>query len=68
MIALKEIFLRDIKEHLENEEEAILNGAGDNYSEVQHLRGRIQGLKLSIQIFEEIVERIMRSEDLLDEE
>ena len=66
MIIVKEKFLREMSTQLETEKESLVRGAGENYSEVQYLRGRISGLEHAIETFTELWKKAVNSEDFLE--
>lgn len=68
MLILKELFLKRIAEAKENETAALVRGGGDNYSEVQLLRGRIHGVEWAEEAFNEIWDKLMNSPNGLDED
>jgi hypothetical protein len=69
MVILKELFTKKLTEMLASETESLVRGAGENYSEIQSLRGRIRGLEDSLELFEEIWNKLVDTENgLLEEE
>lgn len=68
MLILKQQFLKQIAEAKETETAALIHGAGDNYAEVQLLRGRIHGIEWTETVFNEIWDKLMNTTDYLDEE
>jgi hypothetical protein len=65
---IKELFERELKELLNTEKDSLVAGAVENYSEVQHIRGRISGLSTALQVFDDIWQKIVSSHEGLEEE
>jgi hypothetical protein len=68
MIILKELFIKQITESLDANTEALIGGAGENYSEIQSIRGEIRGLQSALETFNDIWNKLVNTENGLEEE
>lgn len=67
MIILKELFIKQITESLTANTEALVRGAGENYSEIQSIRGEIRGLQSAVETFNDIWDKLVAVENGLED-